>query len=363
VAWDVVQTVGLAAALVLVLYVLLNQVAVRALAALSIERDREFAVLLAVVLGLGAAWGAHAVGISPALGAFAAGLFLGASPFAAQVRADVASLRVVLLTLFFGAVGMVADPIWIVGHLGLVLGVSALVVAGKAALVWLVLKWMRRPDGVAAATGLCLAQVGEFAFVLGRLGRDGGYLAPPLYMLVVSTAMVTLFLTPWLVRHAPGAGAWVARIRRSGVSVGGEAARPHAPEVVIVGFGPAGQAVGRALASAGRRALVIDLNTDARRIAGNLGLDSVVGDATNADVLEHAGIRDARLVVITVPARSAARSVLDLARGLCPRAHVVVRSRYAMHAPEFREAGANAVIGDEEEVGERLADHVRAYLG
>ena len=113
--------------------------AVRLLSALSLQAHRELAVLLAVVLGLGSAWAAHAVGLSPALGAFLAGMFLGASPFATQLRADVSSLRVVLLTLFFGAVGMLANPVWILTHLPLVLGLATLLVAGKALLVFTIL--------------------------------------------------------------------------------------------------------------------------------------------------------------------------------------------------------------------------------
>jgi CPA2 family monovalent cation:H+ antiporter-2 len=358
----VAKTVGLAALLVFTLYIVLNKIAVRALSAMSIERNREFAVLLAVVLGLGAAWGAHAAGISPALGAFIGGLFLGASPFATQVRADVSSLRVVLLTLFFGAVGMVADPVWIVGHLGLVLGVSTLVIAGKAGLVWVALRWMGKPTSVALATGLCLAQIGEFAFVLGKLGRDGGFVSHDLYMLIVSTAMVTLFVTPWLVRYAPRLGARLAEAGGSGAPPPDEGHAAFLPEIVIVGFGPSGQAVGRSLIGRGKRVLVLDLNADAAPLARSMGFESAIGDATSMEVLEHAGLRDARVVVIALPARSAARMVLDLVRGLCPRAHLIVRSRYALHVTEFREAGAHAVVGDEEEVGARMAEYVQLHL-
>lgn len=358
----VAKTVGMAALLVFTLYIVLNKIAVRALRAMSIERNREFAVLLAVVLGLGAAWGAHAAGISPALGAFVAGLFLGASPFATQVRADVSSLRVVLLTLFFGAVGMIADPVWIVGHLGLVLGVSALVIGGKATLVWVALRWMGKPNGVAAAAGLCLAQIGEFAFVLGKLGRDGGFVSQDLYMLMVSVTMVTLFATPWLVRYAPRVGARLGRKAGGGPADADAGGHEFRPEIVIVGFGPSGQAVGRSLVGQGKRVLVLDLNAEAAPLARNMGFESAIGDATSMDVLEHAGIRDALIVVIALPSRSAARMVLDLARGLCPRAHLIVRSRYALHVTEFHEAGAHAVVGDEEEVGARMAQHVQAHL-
>ena len=359
---DVGKTLGLAALFVVGLHLLLKHVIVRLLGVSSVERNREFAILLAVVLGLGAAWGAHAIGISPALGAFVAGLFLGASPFATQVRADVASLRAVLLTLFFASVGMLADPLWIGSHLGLVLGVSALVLVGKALVTRTTLVALGKPASVAAATGLCLAQVGEFSFVLGKLGRDSGVVSSELYMLIVSVAMVTLLVTPWLVRWAPTLGAWVARRRGDEARAEADVAGGPIPEVLIVGFGPAGQAVGRALAAAGRAASVIELNAAARQQAIDLGLQCHVGDASSADVLEHAHARDAKVIVITLPAPTAARLVLQRARALAPTAIYVVRSRYKVHAHDLLAAGAHVVVGDETEVGTAMADQVTALV-
>lgn len=115
IAWGIGKLLLMAGGLVVGL-ILLNKVAVLALDTLSLYRNRELTMVFAVVAGLGAAWASHYVGISPALGAFVAGMLLGSSAFATQIRADVSPLRVVLLTLFFGAAGMVANPIWILGN-------------------------------------------------------------------------------------------------------------------------------------------------------------------------------------------------------------------------------------------------------
>jgi CPA2 family monovalent cation:H+ antiporter-2 len=358
---DVLKILGLAAALVLGFYLLINKAAVRALQFLSVEKNRELTVLLAVVVGFGATWGAHAIGVSPALGAFLAGMFLGSSPFATQIRADVSSLRVVLLTLFFGAVGMVADPLWIASHLPLVLGFAAAIVLFKALIVWGILRAIGQPDGISLATGLCLAQIGEFAFVLGKTAKSVDAIGTELYMLVVSVAIVTLFLTPYLVAAAPWAALTFQRWR-GGLAPSDESRLTHAafqPDVVIVGFGPAGQAVGRAFVGGDTKVLVIDLNSAAKSNAESLGLHAEIGDATSRDVLQHAGAASAKVVAITLPARAAALTVLDHVRSLNPAAWIVVRSRYQNHEPEFQQAGADVIIGDEAEVGQRLAEGVK----
>lgn len=176
VAWNVGRLLLLAGGLIVGLMVV-TRIAVLALGTLTLHRNRELTVIFAVVTGLGAAWASHSVGISPALGAFVAGMLLGSSAFATQIRADISPLQVVLLTLFFGAAGMVADPIWILRHWYIVALVVGALTIGKLLVIWAVFLAFGQTNRVAAATGLCLAQVGEFAFVLGSIGRASGVIS------------------------------------------------------------------------------------------------------------------------------------------------------------------------------------------
>lgn len=358
------RVVVLAAMLVVVLYLVLNKLAVYALGTLTLARNRELTIILAVVTGLGSAWAAHEVDISPALGAFLAGMFLGSSPFATQIRADVSSLRVVLLTLFFGSVGMVANPLWIVGNWYLVLGLTALVVVAKTIIVWIIFKLLGQSGPVAAATGISLAQTGEFAFVLGMIGLQNGTLSDNVYMLIVSVAIATLLVSPYLVPNALRLGAllsapWSRRPVR--LDEAGEPDHP-VPDVVIFGFGPAGQMAARPFVGGSLRVLVVDLNRDTPRRAGEAGVEGMVGDATQAEVLEHAHVDHARAVVITLPHRRSALQVLDHVRRLAPEAHVIVRTRYEIHRDEFTTAGADIVVGDEQEIGDALGRHLQRWL-
>ncbi|MCB9851051.1 MAG: cation:proton antiporter [Phycisphaerales bacterium] len=362
IALDVGKTVGLAAVLVVVMYFALNLVAVRVLGLFTQERNRELVVLLAVVTGLGATWAAHSVGLSPALGAFGAGLFLGGSRFATLIRADVSSLRTLLLTLFFGSAGMAADPRWIATHLPLVIGVSAGIVIGKAVVVWVMARIIRLSDAAGVSAGLSLGQIGEFAFVLGSTAVAGGVIAAETYALIVSCAIVTLLITPTLVSAAPHVGMLVQRgmpRRIRGTAIDPTSAPAHHPDVILIGFGPAGEHVGRILAECRIPATVIDLSERSRRAADALGLSGQVGDATQEDVLEHAGIDRAKLVVITLPDRYAALTVLSQVRNLAPQAHVITRCRYDRHRSEFDEAGAHEIVQDEQQAGQELAQRVR----
>ncbi|MCA9058584.1 MAG: cation:proton antiporter [Planctomycetaceae bacterium] len=362
VAWNVGRLLLLAGGLIVGLMVV-TRIAVLALGTLTLHRNRELTVIFAVVTGLGAAWASHSVGISPALGAFVAGMLLGSSAFATQIRADISPLQVVLLTLFFGAAGMVADPIWILRHWYIVALVVGALTIGKLLVIWAVFLAFGQTNRVAFATGLCLAQVGEFAFVLGSIGRASGVISEDTYGLVVSAAIVSFFLSAFFVPLAPRFGNRVASLLGSGNRApDDDTERQPLPDVVVIGFGPAAQRASRLLVDKGVRVTVIDLNQDGIRNATQLGFHGEVGDATQSEVLEHARLPECKAVVITIPHHRSAITILEHVRKHAPQAHVIVRSRYAMYTGDFVACGAHAVAGDEEQVGESLANHLGSWL-
>ncbi len=362
---NLAEIVGLTVGLVAVLYIALNKVAVHALGTLTLVRNRELTMVLSAMTGLASAVAAHSVGVSPALGAFIAGMFLGSSPFATQIRADIAPLRIVLLTLFFGAAGMVADPLWILQHLHIILGLVLFLAMGKTVLTWGIFQALGQPARVAAATGICLAQIGEFAFVLGSIGHDSGILSSDIHLLFVSVAIVSLIGSPFLVPAAPRVAARLTslfRRRRVHTTAAAEVDGALSPTLVIIGFGPAGQLAARDFTGSPEEVLVLDLNRSGIRTAEELGFRGHIGDATQVEVLEHAHIASAGAVVITIPHHHSAITILEHVRRLAPRAHIVVRSRHQIHTNEYLTAGAHKVIGDEEQVGQSIAGHLKEWL-
>lgn len=364
---DIARTLGWAAVLVLVLYALFNWVVPRILQLRSLQRNRDLPILLAIVTGLGSAWGAHQLSISPALGAFVAGMLLAESPFATQIRADVSSLRTLLVTLFFSSIGMLGDPLWFVQNLPLVLAVVVAIVVGKAIIIWGILRGFKLSSTNALATGICLGQVGEFSFVLAEVGR-GTLIDESLFALVISATITTLFLSPYLVALAPRLSyrsiQSLAKIRRlpppAKVDVKtNELAEEH---FIIIGYGPAGEAVGQAVENRSKRVTVVDLNPNLIRQVGRLGFSGHIGDATHADVLEHVGIASATAVVVTIPDATAARGIVELIRSIAPGVHIIARARYHRYFNDINNAGADEVVDEERIVGVRLAASLRRRM-
>ena len=385
IAGKLVLALILAAVLIGLFYVLFNIVAPRLLLLPTWRKNRDLPVLLAVIMATGSAWTTHAMDLSPALGAFIAGVLLAVSPFATQIRADIRPLTTLMVTLFFTAIGMFGDPVWVIGHWAIVAGIVLTIIVGKPLVIVLLARAFGRPWRYAIAAALCLAQVGEFSFVLATIAQSSvasaALMSPFTFRAMVSATIVTLLLTPYFVAVAPWAGARWVRImmgwqRRLGpMSVGehasagrsdGTEARFNARSdlILIVGFGPAGQRVAEGLMDSYQEQMVaVDLNPNNVEIARRYNLASHLGDATHRDVLEHAGIYQARAVVITVPDHATTRHLIHLIRDLAPEVFIVARCRYHILHWELLHAGAHEVVDEEEQLGHRLAAQVRTLVG
>jgi len=365
---DIFRSLSLAFVLVGVLYVVLKWVVPKALAFESMKKNRDLPILLAIVTGLGSAWGSHKLGLSPALGAFVAGMILAESPFAIQIRADIGSIRTLLVTLFFSSIGMLGDPAWFANHLPAVLSLVAAIVIGKALIIWITLRAFRLTHTNALAAGICLAQVGEFSFVLAAVGR-GTVIDDELFSLIISATITTLFLTPYLVAMAPSVAAMIVKLISRWRIIKPEpmstAEKPTTPgdHLIIIGFGPAGQAVGESLKDIDKQVMVIDLNPNTIAESNRIGLDGTIGDATQGDVLEHAGVESAAAVIVAIPDPSAAIATVKLIRTLSPEVYILVRARYHRYFSGLEAVGANEVIDEEQLVGTRLAERLRDHLG
>lgn len=335
----------------------------------ALSKNRDLPILLATVTSLGAAWAAHAVGLSPPLGAFIAGMLLGGSPFATQVRADVGPLRTLFVTLFFASIGMFADPELFLDNAGAIVAVVAAIVFGKAFVIWLVTRPLSLSHRYGVATGLSLAQVGEFSFVVASVALAEGVIPGDLFNILVSATIATLFMTPFLVALAVPVGTRAAALftrlgwRGPGSEVADEVHHHLRDHVIVIGYGPAGEGVVDALARLRIPNVIVELNPDTVERALERGLDAVLGDAAHGDVLEHVNVGSARAVVVTLPDHRAAIDVIRAARARSPHLAVITRARYHVHARALARAGSQVVVDEEREVGRLLGSDVVARLG
>ena len=349
-----------------VLYALLFHVVPRLLASRDVFANRELTALLAVSIGLGASWGAHALGISPALGAFVAGMLLGESPFATQIRADIGVARTIMVTLFFASVGMLAKPMWFLLHLHWILGVAIAIFIFKSLLVYGIMRMFRMDNRQALAIGISLAQVGEFSFVLAAAAFQGKLFGGDSFDLIVSVIILLIFAAPYMVSQAfPLTDAILALVMgRSSADALKRQADYAEPtnKVMVVGLGPAGQEVVHHLIPHQVTIIGIDINPQSRIKARELGVELQLGDASQEEILLHAGFGQVCMAVVTVPDPSATIRIVEHMRRLRPQLPIAARCRYHRHQEAVIKAGADIVVDEESLVGHQLAHRVVDFM-
>lgn len=336
-------------------------------------RSREIFLLTTLGLGLAAAWLTSLAGLSLALGAFLAGLVISESEHGAQALGEIIPLKDLFISFFFISIGMLLDISFISREPLLVVATTVLVLGVKGGLASLVAVILRFPLRTAILAGLALSQVGEFSFILSRVGTEHGLLAGNHYQLFLSVSVLTMAITPFLIAGAhPFADAilqlplpgWLAQGSSKDLALsGGEEVQALSDHLVIVGYGVNGRNLARAARVAGIPYVVLELNPELVRKARQSGETILVADAVHAAVLERAGVERARILVAAISDPAGTRRITALARRLNPGILILARTRYVEEMHPLYAAGADEVIPEEFETSVELAARVlRSYL-
>jgi CPA2 family monovalent cation:H+ antiporter-2 len=316
------------------------------------NRSTELFSLFALLLVLGSALAAEALGLTLAVGAFLAGVAASGSLYANQLFSEVVPLRGVLLGIFFTAIGMFFDPGQVLAAPGTLLLDLAAIVIGKGLIVVLAARLLLdRPLRVSLEAGLALAQTGEFAFVLLGVAGQAGLIEPLVTQRFVAASIISLLLSPFLIRHAPALAAQIVdRLGHPGRNPDLEEAS-HAGDasarVVVIGFGPAGQTLVRLLRSLDIPLVAVDTNPNAAVQARHTGDPVVYGDATRPQLLQHLRVDEARLVAVAISDPLATRRIVSRIRAIAPNTPILARTRWVREVDRLSEAGASVVVAEE----------------
>ncbi|NEQ22998.1 MAG: cation:proton antiporter, partial [Microcoleus sp. SIO2G3] len=215
---------------------------------LARTESRELFLLGVVTLCLCIALLTEALGLSIEMGAFIAGLMISEVEYADQTLTYVEPIRDIFASLFFAAIGMLIDPVFLWNNLELILGLVAIVFVGKFLIISPLVVLFRYPLKTALIAGLGLAQIGEFSFVLASQGQMLGLVSRRVYLLILGTTAVTLVITPFVLRLVPQLFTWaemVPWLKRwldgGNLPIAIAEDLPQQAHVVVCGYGQVGQ--------------------------------------------------------------------------------------------------------------------------
>lgn len=346
--------------------------------------SRELFRLAVYAIALGVAFGAAKLfEVSFALGAFFAGMMMGESRLSQRAADEALPLRDAFAVLFFVSVGMLFDPAVLVEAPVAVLATVAIIVLGKSAAAFLIVRAFGHPTGTAITVSAALAQIGEFSFILVGLGLALGLLPPEGRDLVLAGAILSITLNPFLFSAVErGRTKLLTRIaftadppRPAAPPVAASPAAPPAapapqpdpPAVttlsdhdVVVGYGRVGSVIGPGLVAAGRPVLVVTDEDAAGVRARTDGAEVLVGNASDPEVLAAANLAVARRLFCTIPDAFEAGQVVEQARAANPRLEILARAHSDEAVAHLAGLGATTTVLGEREIALRMLEQAGA---
>ena len=333
--------------------------------------SRELFRLAVLSIALGIAFGAAVLfDVSVALGAFFAGMVLSESELSQQAAEESLPLRDAFAVLFFVSIGMLVDPTIVVRQPGPMLATLLIVVFGKPLAAFLIMRGLGRPMPTALMIAVSLAQIGEFSFILIGLAVGQNLLPSVARDLILAASILSILLNPamfYLMERLRLFDA-LATLGAPAAAKGPGAREPLVPTMlrdhaVIVGYGRVGSVIGENLKSKGAPFLVIEERPEIADKAKSQGLETLLGNAAAAEIIEAANLKAARWLFVAIPNGFESGQIVEQAKAAHPSPTVVARAHSDAEVEYLTKLGADVVILGEKEIAFGMLDAAFAKQG
>ena len=309
-------------------------------------RSSELFMLATLLVVLSSAFLTEHYGLSAALGAFLAGVMLGETEYAHQIESDIQPFRDILLGLFFISVGLVVNPQIVILEWRWVAVVLVALIIFKTIVITILARLAFTPLQTAIRTGLALAQGGEFGLFLLAIAADKNIIDPKTTQIVISSIVISMAVSPLLIRKSNEIAEILLKpFRRQGpVENAQDLSSPPKnleDHVILCGFGRVGQTLARFLEQEAIPFVGLDIDPVRLREARTAGEPVFFGDPAQQHVLETAGIKQARLLIIAFTHPKQTFKILDNARKLNPQIPILVRTLDDSDLEQLQISGGN----------------------
>lgn len=332
---------------------------------LTASETREIPVLGSLFIALLMGYLSQRLGLSPALGAFVAGILISETPYSHQITANIVPFRDSFLALFFISVGMLVDMTYMRDHWGQVLSWTVALMLLKGLVVVAIGYGLKRPLRVGLLAGVLLANVGEFSFVLMEQSLKLALLPAELVNGLVAGTSLSILLTAPLLACGYRLIAYLTHRDHLLAHYGQVRTAPHEykDHIMIVGFGLNGRNLATLLSELRVPFVVVELNGALVQEAQKMGIPVVYGDAALPEILQAAGVEQAKAVVIAISDPISTRYTVQAVRALNPTVNVIARTRYVSEIEPLYAVGATDVVSEEFETFIEIAGRIMRLIG
>lgn len=318
------------------------------------SQNKDLFLIAILVICFSTSFITNMLGLKLALGAFLAGLVISESEYSHEVLKNIMPFKKIFIALFFISIGMLLNVQSLFDQIFYIIPITIAILLLKFFIVFVVSYLLRLGVQNAIVSGIALSQVGEFAFILSKVGLDYQIITDDLYQMFLSVSILSMIVSTLLIVQAPKLSMkivsspfmqpFLRRLDRSQCLPEALSIQDHA---VVIGYGSGGKYISDSLANKNTQVVLIDLNERNFEAVDRAKFITILGDAKEQEVLLRAGIDKAALVVIAVPHPSLAELLTVSIRKLQPHTKIYVRTKYEQEMAHLEQLGADHVFAEE----------------
>lgn len=364
---DILMLLVKSAIVVVITYISARYIVPKLMHAVAKTNSKELFLLVTITLCFAIAFFTAGIGLSLALGAFIAGLIISESEYSHQATSIILPFRELFTSFFFVSVGMLLNLSFFINNIPIILLLVFIVLILKSTVAAISVAILKYPTKTAILTGLSLFQVGEFAFILSKIGIKYNLLTPQTNQYFLSVSIVSMILTPFVIIFSENIADKLMGVSKKLGLKKSVASNNVIEEVikdklenhlVIIGYGINGSNLAKAATASNIPFVVIEMNAETVKREKEKGLPIIFGDATNHHILETVNISQARAAVIAISENTATESIIKNIRSFSDSLYLVVRTRYVAETSELLALGADEVIPEEFETSIQIFGHI-----
>ncbi len=336
---------------------------------IALTKNQELFFMSILLICLAIALLTSELGMSLALGAFLAGLMISESEYSHNVFGNIIPFKDLFTSFFFVSIGMLLNLNFIAENALIVIATVILVIFLKMTIGMICAFILGHTLKGTILVGLAISQVGEFSFILAELGLDHSIISPFYFQLFLSTAIITMALSPFLIQLASPLADRILKLPVPGVLADGlfplkQIAIPQLKNHLVL-IGKDSRALNLSVMAKYMKMPYISIVFDPAiaRERQEKGETVIYGDAVNEPILRKAQVGHAQVVIISIGDLIPAMVVTEKVRILNKHAEILVRTRYVEDIEELYKLGANQVVPEEFETAIDLFERVmKKYL-
>lgn len=367
---EIVTLLAKTVVVVIVTYILARYVVPRLLLAVVRTKNQELFLLTTISICFAVTFLTAKAGLSLALGSFIAGLIISESEYSHKATSTIIPFKILFTSIFFISIGMMLDLHFVIYNIAVILILVLLVFVVKSIVAGVAVYLLKYPTKTVIMTGLTLFQIGEFSFILSKVGIKYGLLTQETNQYFLSVTIFTMFMTPFIIQYSDKISSKLLNVFSKGnskdqnikvsVSLETDKLKNH---LVIIGFCEAGKNVARIAREVDISYIIIDSDIDVVNEAKKENEPIIFGDATDEHILNLACLKNARIAIIAFTKHKEALNIISTIRSLSQTVHLIIKTKSDNYIEEYIEYGADDVVSEKIETTIEIASHVlRNYL-